>query len=170
MAFVSQAPVRRNSHLIPAGFALVVTGLLCVLHMRFLGVSWPLLWLPFAVVSLWPRQASPVPSAVLIFIGGLWVDWVTLGVPGQWPAVMLVTYAILRPDLGEPVRGVVVAYARFAQALIIGVPVFVLSGRLVYTVWPDPFALLRGIAIVIVLLPLIALVRDLAAGRLSGDD
>ena len=168
--YAASAPVRRNSHLIPAALALAVAGLLSPLHVSLFNVSWPLVWLPFAVVALWPRQASAVPSAVILFFGGLWVDVATLGALGQWPLIFLVTYAVVRPDMAEPGGGVARSLARVATALLVAVPVLALSGRFVYGVWPDWGVVGRGLFVLIVSLPFIALLRDLFAGRLSRDD
>lgn len=171
MAVVSNtAPVRRNSHLVPAVLALAVCGLVSPLHVTLFGASWPLIWLPLAVVALWPRQASALPSAVLLLLGGLWVDWATLGAPGQWALVFLVTYAVMRPDQSEPRRGLISAYARAGLALLVAVPVLALVGRGVYGVWPDWLVLGRGVSVMLLALPAIALIRDLLAGRASRYD
>ena len=170
MAFVSQAPIRRNSHLVPAALALGLAGLLSPVHLSLFGQSWPLTWLAFAVMALWPRQASPVPSALLLFAGGLWVDWATLGAPGQWALVFALTYAVVRPDQSEPMRGLGTSVWRVVMALLVGVPVFVLSGWFVYGAWPDGLALGRGLLVLLVTLPLIAVLRDVFAGRLTRED
>lgn len=170
MTFLPTTVVRRNSHLVPAGLALALTGLMSPLHITLAGQSWPLIWLPFAVVALWPRQASALPSAFLLFAGGLWVDVATLGAPGQWPLVFLTTYAVLRPDWSEPGRGLVRGFLRTVQALLVGVPVLLLSGWAVWTGWPDAAMLGRGLAVLLLSLPLIIVLRDLFAGRLSSDD
>lgn len=170
MTFVSTTSARRNSHLVPAALALALTGLLSPLHINLLGQTWPLVWLPFAVVALWPRQASAVPSAVLLFIGGLWVDVATLGAPGQWPLVFLATYSILRPDWAEPGRGVLRGILRVIQALAVGVPVLLLSGWAVWGGWPDWAALGRGVAVLWVALPFLIVLRDLLGHRMSRDD
>ena len=170
MAFVNPAPIRRNSHLVPTAVALALAGLFSPVHLTLFDQPWSLVWLPFVILSLWPRQAGPVASCILLFLAGLWVDWATLGATGQWPFVFLVTYAVIRPDQAERVRGLTVAFVRLAKALLVGGPVFVLSGWLVYGAWPDWIALGRGIFVAVVMLPLVAFARDMFAGRLAGDD
>lgn len=170
MAYASASLPRRNGHLLPAAVALLLAGMAAPLHIVLGGASWPLIWLPFSIVALWPRQVAALPSAILLLLGGLWVDWTTLGATGQWASVFLITYAVVRPDLAESVRGMVSGLARTGQALLIGLPVLVLTGRVVYGLWPDVMALSRGLLVLLLLLPLIIVIRDLFAGRLSRND
>lgn len=162
--------VQRNSHLIPATVLFLITGLLTVLEVRLFGQSWPLTWLPFAVVALWPRQVAILPSGLLMMVGGLWVDWTTLGAPGQWSLIFLMTYFFMRPGRKEGERGLTAGMARLALALMVGLPLFILTGRLLYGIWPDWSSLGRGVAIVIILTPVLILGRDMLARRMSGDD
>ena len=170
MTFASQTPVRRNGHLVPTALALAVTGLLCVLHLRLLGASWPLLWLPVTVVALWPSRVSPVLSALVLVAGGLWVDFATLGAPGQWPLVFLMIYAVIRPDQRAAPNGLVSGLSRVAVALIIAVAVLGLTGRIVYGVWPDVTSIGRGVLVAMLLSPLAIAGRAAATRAMSGDD
>ncbi len=170
MTFINQTPVRRNSHLIPAGFALAVSGLLCVLHLQLFGASWPLLWLPVTVIALWPSRVGPVLSALLLVVAGLWVDFVTLGAPGQWPLVFLVIYSVIRPDRRPAPNSVISGLSRVAVALIIAVLVHSLSGRVVYGVWPDVTSVGRGVLVAMLLTPLVILGRAVATRSFSGGD
>ena len=170
MAYVSGIPARRNSHLIPAGIALLLGGLVAPLHITLLGASWPLIWVPFAVVAMWPGRASALPSALMLLLGGLWVDWATLGPMGQWSLVYLVTYAVMRPDTSESGRGMAVQVARAVPALLVALPVLALTGRFVYGVWPEWTVVARGIVVFALSVPVLALGREIFASRLSGDD
>ena len=170
MVYASPPVIRRNSHLVPAGLALFLLGLVAPLHLSLFGASWPLLWLPLAVVGLWPRQASCVPSALMLFVAGLWIDWVTLGAVGQWPLVFVGAYAIMRPDLADAGRGLVRGLSRCAGALLIGLIIFGLSGWFIYGVLPDIALLSRGVLVFAVSLPLLILLRDLIAGYAAQDD
>ncbi|MGB3456797.1 MAG: hypothetical protein WBG08_01800 [Litorimonas sp.] len=167
MATLGVTPIMHNERLIPAAFALLVTGLISVVDIRLFGESWPLTWLPLVVVALWPRQVAVWPSGLLLLAGGLWVDWTSWGAPGQWPLVFLLTYALIRPDARSPSRGIATGALRFIAALCVGVPVLVLTGWVVYGAWPDWGTLARGVASVLVLLPLLILVRDGVARRMS---
>ena len=170
MTFVNQTPVRRNGHLVPAALALAAAGLLCVLHLRLFGSSWPLLWLPVTVVALWPSRVGPVLSAVALVAGGLWVDFATLGAPGQWPLVFLMIYAIIRPDQRPAPDGFVSGLSRVAVALILAVVVIGVTGRVVYGVWPDVTSVGRGVLVAMLLSPLVILGRAAATRAVSGDD
>ena len=170
MAYLGVSPVQRNERLFPAALALLATGLICAIDVRLFGQSWPLTWLPFAVVALWPRKVGVWPSGVLLLAGGLWVDWTTWGAPGQWPLVFLITYALIRPDIRGSARGLAEGLTRFNLALLVGVPVLALSGWAVYESWPDPGALGRGIVATLLLVPVMIFLRDGLAGRMGGED
>lgn len=170
MGYLGVSPVQRNLRLLPAAFALLLTGLISAVDIRLFGQSWPLTWLPFAVVALWPRKVGVIPSSLLLFIGGLWIDWTTLGAPGQWPLVFLLTYAIIRPDIRGSARGYAPGLMRFILALLIGVPVLILTGWAVYDVWPDIRVLLRGVFMAFLVVPIMIYFRDGLADRMSGDD
>ncbi|WP_298911839.1 hypothetical protein [uncultured Algimonas sp.] len=170
MAVFGMSPTTRNDRLIPAVLALLVTGLVSVVDVRLFGESWPLTWLPFAVVALWPRHVSTGASGLLLLAGGLWVDWTSWGAPGQWPLVFLITYALIRPGARGGRRGLLAGIRRFVLALLVGVPVMILTGWMVYESWPDWMALGRGLLVVTVILPIFILVRDGLAGRMSEED
>ena len=170
MTFASQTPIRRNSHVIPTAIGLVLAGLLCVLHLRLFGMGWPLLWLPVAVVALWPSRVGPVLSGLVLAVVGLWVDFVTLGAPGQWSFVFLSVYLAIRPDLRLPPDGFATALARVAAALLVAAIVFTLTGRAIYGSWPDLAPMGRGLLTTLLLSPVVIAVRAALARSLSGDD
>ena len=137
MAYLDISRAQRNEQLVPAAFALLIIGLISAVDVRLFDESWPLTWLPFVVVALWPRRVSVWSSGILLLIGGLWVDWTTWGAPGQWPLVFLLTHALIRPDIRSDARGLGVGMTRFMIALLVGVPVLILTGWVVYESWPD---------------------------------
>lgn len=160
MAFTTPQSAHRNVDLIPAILSLAVASLVSAVHIDLFGTTWSLLWLPFLIVALWPRRAHPLVTAVILFLAGLWLDWATLGAPGQWALVFLITFAILRPDLEARPRGVLAAYRRFGAALLLGVPVFIVTGWLVYRAWPDWISLVKGVSLAALILPVISFLRD----------
>lgn len=170
MAYLGVNPAQRNARLIPAAFALVLMGLICVVDIRLFNQSWPLTWLPFTIVALWPRRVGALQTGLLLLVGGLWVDWTTWGAPGQWPLVFLLTYALIRPDINDAARGLGPGMKRFTLALLIGVPVLIATGWVVYESWPDWAVLGRGILMATLTAPIIILVRDGVAARMSQDD
>lgn len=170
MAYLGVSPIQRNSRLFPAALALLVTGLICAVDIRLFDQSWPLTWLPFVIVALWPRRVGTIQSGLLLLVGGLWVDWTTWGAPGQWPLVFLLTYAIIRPDINGEARGLPAGMARFALALLVGLPVLILTGWVVYDSLPDWAVLGRGLAVAVIAMPMIILLRDQLAGRLGGEE
>ena len=170
MAYLGVNPILRNERLIPAAFTLLLAGLISAVDVRLFGQSWPLTWIPFAAVSLWPRRVGLWGSALLLFIGGLWVDWTTWGAPGQWPLVFLLTYALIRPDIRGSARGLASGMTRFTLALAVGLPVFVLTGWTIYESWPDWGSLGRGVVVAVILVPIMIFMRDKLAVRMGGDD
>ncbi len=170
MAYLDISPAQRNEQLVPAAFALLIIGLISAVDVRLFDESWPLTWLPFVVVALWPRRVSVWPSGILLLVGGLWVDWTTWGAPGQWPLVFLLTYALIRPDIRSDARGLGVGMTRFMIALLVGVPVLILTGWVVYGSWPDWGVLGRGIVVATVMAPVIVFLRDQLADRMTRGD
>jgi len=170
MAYLGISPAQRNGQLVPAAFALIITGLISAVDVRLFDESWPLTWLPFVVVALWPRRVGVWPSGILLLAGGMWVDWTTWGAPGQWPLVFLLTYALVRPDIRNAARGLGPGMTRFMLGLMVGVPVLILTGWVVYESWPDWGSLGRGLVVAILVAPLIVLLRDRLAGRMTRDD
>lgn len=170
MAYLGISPAQRNGQLVPAAFALIITGLISAVDVRLFDESWPLTWLPFVVVALWPRRVGVWPSGILLLVGGLWVDWTTWGAPGQWPLVFLLTYALIRPDIRNAARGLGAGMTRFMLALMVGVPVLILTGWVVYESWPDWGSLGRGIVVATIIAPLIVGLRDRLASRMTRDD
>jgi hypothetical protein len=161
MAYLGVSPILRNERLIPAAVTLLIAGLVSAVDIRLFGQSWPLTWIPFAAVALWPRRVGLWASGLLLFVGGLWVDWTTWGAPGQWPLVFLLTYALIRPDI---------RMTRLTLALSVGLPVFILTGWTVYESWPDWGSLGRGVVVAVLLVPFMIFLRDKLAVRMSGDD
>lgn len=170
MAYLGVSPSMRNEKLVPAILALLVAGLMSAVDIRLFGQSWPLTWIPFAAVALWPRRVGLWATGFLLFLGGLWVDWTTWGAPGQWPLVFLLTFALIRPDVRSGARGLSAGMTRFTVSLCIGLPVFILTGWAVYESWPDWGALGRGVVVAVLCAPFMIILRDRLAVRMSGDD
>ena len=169
MAFTTSTPVNPGKTLLPSTIALIIAVLLSPIHVSALGVSWSLIWLPFLVLALWSRSAPIFPTAIAFFIGGMWVDWVTLGALGQWSFVYLVTILVRFSPRASKESGIGRAYIRFGLCLLVGLPVYALTGWAVYASLPDWLTLCRGLLFVAILVPPVAALRDVVARRYGQD-
>jgi len=161
------APVRKKTPAIVAGVALFVAGAISIGWINAFGSNVGFGFIPLLVIAIWPRLANPLLSLALVFAAGLFTDWATNQIVGQWALVFTVTWGFLRPELRSspyaPVSLFFVWLATCGLALIL----LSLSGWFVRGVMPDLSALGRQMILATLLLPIILLLRNLIAKRLS---
>lgn len=165
----AQAPVRSVKPALFAGLALFLGGALSIVSVNIWGQSISFAFIPLLVIAIWPRRANEIVSVTLVFAAGLFTDWASGGVTGQWALVFLMTWMLLRPEL----RDNAYSASQFITAwlAICGLALILLSltGWFAYRILPDFMTFVRQIALVTVLLPLIFGLRHWLA-RLFGSD
>mgnify|MGYP001115335226 CR=1 FL=1 len=155
----TQAPIRSIWAAIGAGLALLLAGALSIISVNLFGQNASFAFLPLIVIAIWPRRASEIASVIAVFAAGIFTDWATGGVVGQWALVFILAWMVFRPELRDQ------PYA-FFQTLIIwvmicGLAIVLLSasGWFIYKVAPDYLALGRQVLLATAVLPFILLLR-----------
>jgi len=168
MAFVTPATTTRVLPVLLAFLALVLAGALSLLTINVWqrGVTFYLL--PLLVVALWPRGVSGVLSVVSLFIGGLWLDWVTQGASGHWSLIFLIYYAVMRPHQHPPSLSFGAAFLSWGVAVLLGLAALGLTGRGLYGIWPDWAQLVWQAGLATLFLPILWGIR-VVVGRLISD-
>lgn len=157
--FTSVLPSRRAGHLRQAVVLVFVLTVLGVINISAFGWNLSLQWLPLVAVALWPRGAYPIYSIIALLILGVFQDWVSFGVPGQWALIYLLTYAFIRPF--ERIKtlnfggGLVV----WCIAMTVALVTIAFTGRVIYSDWPNWVVLFRMAGIASLFFPLIWYIR-----------
>ena len=160
-----QAPVRKKTPAILAGIALLVAGAFSIGGVNVLGAYTGFEFIPLIVLAIWPRDANAMLSLVLVFLAGLFTDWATGGLLGQWALVFTVIWGVLRPELrSSPYAPVSFSLAWLAICALALVLISV-SGWFVYGVLPDFLSLGYQMIFATVMLPFILVLRSFVAKR-----
>jgi len=159
------APIRKKTPAIVAGLALFLAGAIAIGGVNLFGSRVGFGFIPLLVITIWPRNANSLLSLALIFAAGLFTDWATNQILGQWALVLTVTWGVLRPELRSapyaPVGLFFVWLATCGLALIL----LSISGWFVRGILPDFTTLGRQMILATVLLPIILLLRKVVARR-----
>lgn len=149
----AQAPIRSVKAAIFAALALFFGGALSIISVNIAGQSISFAFIPLLVIAIWPRRASQIISVIFIFAAGLFTDWASGGVTGQWALVFLLVWMLLRPELRDNAYSI--SQFMLAWLAICGFAFGLLSvtGWFAYRVLPDYMAFSRQILLVTALLP-----------------
>lgn len=171
MSFMdAQAPTRTVRSAIIAGFALFLAAATSIAGINLFGVRIGFGFVPLAVLAIWPRHANTLTSLVIVFLAGLFMDWASGGIDGQWALVFVLVWGFLRPQLRSapfaPISLLLIWLATCGLALV----VLSLSGYFVFRIFPDFAALGRQMIFATCLLPVFLLLRSGLAARLNDRD
>jgi len=162
------APIRSIWPAVFASLGLLLAGALSVISVSLFGQVASFAFLPLIVLAIWPRRANELASIAFIFLAGLFTDWASGGVPGQWVLVYTLVWMLFRPEM----RDQPYAILRFIVIwiLICGFATIILSlsGWVIYRVLPDFSAFAFQFVAASLPLPIILLLRHWLA-HLSGD-
>lgn len=154
-----KAPTRKVWPALIAGLALFIAGAASIAGVRLFGVRVGFGFVPLLVLAIWPRRAHALISIVLVFSAGLFTDWATGGVVGQWALVFVLIWGFLRPELrGSPFAPIglfLIWLATCGLALV----VLSMSGYFVFGILPDLAPLGHQMIFATLLLPLLLLLR-----------
>jgi len=163
-----QTPQRKTFPALSAGLSLFLASAFSIAGMNLFGVWMSFGFFPLLVLSMWPRQANTLISLTLVFLLGLFTDWASGAILGQWALVFVLVWGFLRPDM----RNSPYAPLRFILAwlTICGLALVVISvaGYFVFGIFPDFKVLGRQIIMATICLPFILLLRS-GLSRLFGD-
>lgn len=155
---------------IVAGLALLLSGAMTAGGVTLFGAYIGFGFLPLLVLTIWPRHANSIFSLVFVFSAGLFTDWGTGGIVGQWALVFLIIWGFFRPELRSspfsPIGLVFVWCVTCGLAVI----VLTLTGWFVYGILPDFMSFARQILLASLLLPVVVLLRYLIAKRIGENE
>lgn len=170
MYYEMQGPNRRTAPAVVAGLLLFLFGALSIGGISVFNLHFGFDFIPLLIIALWPRRARTFLSVILVFLAGLFTDWGTGGVIGQWALIFTVSWALLRPELsGTPYSPTRLIFAWLAIC-VLAVVLISVSGRFVFDVFPDLASLGRQIILVTLLFPIAAFWRHWIADRLGENE
>lgn len=167
----THTPIRRIWPAIAAGFALFFAGALSVGGLNVFGAYVGFGFLPLVILTIWPRQANTLLSILFVFMAGIFTDWATGSVLGQWALVYTVIWGVLRPELRSAPFAPASLFIFWIATCGLAIALISLSGWFVFGVPPDISAFGRQMLLATIALPLIVLLRGVLSRRLSdGED
>jgi len=127
-------------------------------------------FIPLVVLIIWPKRANRFVSLALVFFAGLFTDWATGGIDGQWALVFVLVWGYFRPELRStpfaPIGLLLVWLTSCGLALV----TLSVSGYLVDGIFPDFWAMGRQIILATCLLPVFLLLRHGLAMRANDSE
>jgi len=82
-----RTPARKLLPAVVAGAALVLAGAFSIGGVHLFGNHFGFGFMPLLILSIWPRFANTLVSVFLVFGAGLFTDWATGGIVGQWALI-----------------------------------------------------------------------------------
>ncbi len=165
-----QAPTRKILPAIIAGLALFIAAGFSIAGLNLFDVRIGFGFLPLVILAIWPRYAHTLVSLILVFFAGIFMDWASGGIDGQWALVFVLVWGFLRPELRgspfSPISLILIWLATCGLALV----VLSLSGYFVFRIWPDLAALGRQMIFATCLLPVFLLLRRVVAKLVTDSD
>ena len=161
------ASTRKSFPAIFAGFTLFFAGAISIAGLNIFGVRVGFGFVPLLILAVWPRRAETLLSLVFVFFAGLFTDWATGGVTGQWALIFVLVWGFLRPELRSSPFSPMSLFFVWLAICGLTVSILLLSGFFVFSVFPDFAGLGRQMLLASILLPLIMLLRGPLARRFS---
>lgn len=144
-------------------FPVVMAFILCLfvafMHVNIAGRTLSLLCLPLLFVALWPRNLNAQLSIAVFLVAGLFIDWGSVGAPGQWALIYLAIFAVTRPDQRLTPLSFWIALRNWFVAVVIAVIILIVTGSFVYGAWPNFTVLAWQFGLATALLPMLYLLR-----------
>ena len=165
-----RAPIYKKLPAVIAGIALFLAGAVSIGGLNLFGGYFGFGFLPLLVLAIWPRHANSLLSLAFVFAAGLFTDWATGNILGQWALVFSLVWGVLRPELRStpysPIGISLIWLATCGLALVL----LTISGWFVFRILPDFVSLGRQMILASLLLPLVLLLRHSLAKRFSERD
>lgn len=150
-----------------AGVSLFIAGALSIAGLNLFGVRVGFGFIPLIVLAIWPRRADPLVSICIVFAAGLFTDWATGGIRGQWTLVFVLVWGFLRPEIRDdpfaPVHLLLIWLATCGLALL----VLSITGFFVFGIMSDVASMGRQMIFATVLMPFLMLLRHGLAVRFN---
>lgn len=164
------APTQKVWPALVAGLALLISGALSIAGLNLFGAWVGFGFIPLVVLVIWPRRANRLVSLALVFAAGLFTDWATGGIDGQWALVFVLVWGFLRPELRSSPFAPMTLLSVWLVACLVALAALSLSGMFAVRVWPDFAAMGRQMVLASCLLPVFLILRQGLAARLNDRD
>lgn len=155
---------------VPATLGLLLFSVVGFLSLNLGNQTITLTWLPLLIISLWPRRILPSLTIVLFLVFGLFIDWGSVGAPGQWALVYLTCLLVLRPDKRVNPINFSGAIKNWFIAAITAAIVISVTGWIVYGRLPDAYVLAQQAGLVTLFMPIFYLLRFMVRYVLTDPD
>jgi len=114
----------------------VLLAYLALINLDFGRMHVSLMFLPVAMIFLWPPKASQAWSLFFVFILGVFFDILTSGPIGVWGLSYLLLFVLFDGGIGQKM-GTVLALFSFVFALLLVYAMALVFGRFSMGHWPD---------------------------------
>ena len=155
---------------IVGALALFIAGAASIAGLNLFGAWIGFGFVPLLVLVIWPKRADRLVSLALIFCAGLFTDWATGGIDGQWALVFVLVWGFLRPELRSSPFALTNLILVWLAACGVAMIVLSLSGYFVVRVLPDFAAIGRQMILATCLLPVFLLLRHGLAMRVNDSE
>ena len=162
--------VKRIGPAFAAGVFLFLTGAISFAGLHLFGLRFGFGFLPLVILVIWPRRASTLLSLVLVFLAGLFTDWATGDIRGQWALIFVLVWGYFRPEMRSASNTPLGLIVIWVLVCVIAVIVLSLAGFFVYGVGPNLAPLARQMILASFMLPILVLLRRAILARLNEFD
>ncbi len=166
----SRSPIKKARPALIAGAVLFLTSAMTISGLNLFDSRFGFEFLPLLVLVIWPRHANTPLSLGLVWLAGLFTEWATGDITGQWSLIYVLVWGVFRPEMrGTPFAPLGLVFVWGLICLVTTLVLF-LTGYFVYGILPDLWPIGRQISLATLTLPLIVLLRRAILRRLKDYD
>ena len=165
-----QIAIKKKRPAFIAGAALFLTAAMTISGFNIFGSRFGFEFLPLLVLLIWPRRAHTVLSLTLVWFAGLFTDWATGDITGQWALIFILIWGFLRPEMRSSPFAPVSLFFVWLLICLITILVLSVSGYFIYGIMPDISPLGRQMSLATLLLPVVLILRRTVVVRLKDFD
>lgn len=163
-------PTRKIWPTLVAGLALFIAAAISISGLNIFGAWVGFGFIPLVVLVIWPRRANRLVSLAIVFSAGLFMDWATGGMDGQWALIFVLIWGYLRPELRSTPFSPMTLLSVWLAACGLALIVLSLTGYLVVRILPDFAVIGRQALFASCLLPVFLLLRHGLATRVHDSE
>ena len=171
MTFLNMnSPVKRIGPAFIAGAALFLVATVSFAGLHLFGHRFGFGFLPLLVLVIWPKRANTLVSFAIVFLAGLFTDWATGDIRGQWTLIFILVWGYFRPEMRNASSTPVGLFLIWLLVCVVAVVGLSLVGYFVYGVRPNLAPMGRQMILATFMLPLLMLLRRAVQVRLNESD
>lgn len=162
-----QIAIKRKRPAFIAGAALFLTSAMSISGFNIFESRFGFEFLPLLVLLIWPRRAHTVLSLIIVWSAGLFTDWATGDITGQWALIFILIWGFLRPEMRRDPFAPVSLFFVWLLICLIAILVSSVSGYFIHGIMPDLSPLGRQMSLATLVLPVILILRRAVIVRLK---